>query len=181
MTDTRIQPENEFAEVAAEAPAQVVHRRWVTVTAGINVSGVLWGAGPAALVLLPAPGTDARSLDRVALALGEPVVVIDPPGTGRSGGSAGTPKRAARDVVEAVASFAPRARVIAGIGAGGVIALAVALRRAELGTVVLAGTEPGDDVTALREQLPGTTITELAAPGDPGAFAAALTTVRKGN
>ncbi|MFI9387006.1 alpha/beta fold hydrolase [Kutzneria sp. NPDC052558] len=156
MTDTAVQPENEFAQVPATA-ADVgvspppVSRRWVNITAGGHVSGVTWGSGSPEIVLLHRSGGDARTLDRVALLLDRPALVIDLPGAGRSSGPASTPRRAARDVAEAVASFAPRANVVVGVGDGGLVAIAVAARRSQLDTVVLVDTAPGSEPDVVRD------------------------------
>lgn len=173
-------PENEFALVAgraaglgvAEAPA--VNRKWVNVSTGGHVSGVVWGGAPE-IVLIHDPDHDARSLDDVALLLRRPVVVLDLPGSGRSNGPATRPRRAGVVLAEAVASFAGRARLIAGIGDGGLAALATLGRSASRGVAALdglvlidalpgLGDEPDDRVAW--DQLAGAADVELVRSSD---------------
>lgn len=141
-------PENEFAQVAERAArlgvADVpdVNRRWVNVSTGGHVSGVVWGSGPE-VVLVHRPEREARSLDDVALLLRRPVLALDLPGSGRSNGPATRPRRAGPLLAEAVASFAPHARLIAGVGGGGLAALATLGRRPELAGVILIDALPG--------------------------------------
>jgi pimeloyl-ACP methyl ester carboxylesterase len=128
MTDPRAKVENEFADLPAPAP---VARRWVNVITGGHISGVVWGTGAPEVVLLHDAGGSARSWDAVLLALDRPAVALDLPGHGRSndgpGGDNG-PIRAGRPVAEAIRSFAPRHRVVAGHGLGALTALAAAGR-----------------------------------------------------
>lgn len=168
-------PENEFARVAeraaglglAEAP--IVTRKWVNVSTGGHVSGVVWGSGPE-IVLIHRSPREARSLDDVAMLLRRPVVVLDLPGSGRSNGPATRPRRAGPLLAEAVASFAPRARLIAGIGDGGLAALATLGRRPALTAVVLVDALPGlgdePDDRVLWDQLAGAAHVELVRSSD---------------
>jgi pimeloyl-ACP methyl ester carboxylesterase len=168
-------PENEFAQVAeraaglglAEAPP--VNRKWVNVSTGGHVSGVVWGSGPG-IVLVHRPEREARSLDDVALLLRRPVVVLDLPGSGRSNGPATRPRRAGPLLAEAVASFAAQARLIAGIGEGGLSALATLGRRLSLTGVVLIDALPGlddqPDDRVLWDQLAGAAQVEVLRSSD---------------
>ena len=177
MTETITQPENEFAlvpEIAVsvginplDAPA--VTRKWVNVTTGGHISGVAWNTGPPELVLIHRDGADARSLDRVALLIHRPTVVLDQAGAGRSSGPrASNAQRAARGLAEAAASFAPRARVVAGIGDGALAALALASRREQISTVVLVDAPPTDT-----EPRGGLTVVEVRTDTDRAETAAA--------
>jgi pimeloyl-ACP methyl ester carboxylesterase len=129
----------------AEAPR--VRRGWVNVPAGGHVSGVFWGDGPPELVLLHDSGESARAWDAVALAFGRSAVAIDLPGHGRSDWRRDgryEPATLASAVAEAIRSFAPRARLIAGTGLGGLTALALRRRHARLlPGLALVGTLPG--------------------------------------
>jgi pimeloyl-ACP methyl ester carboxylesterase len=129
----------------AEAPR--TRRSWVNVPAGGHVSGVFWGEGPPELVLLHDRGESARAWDAVALAVGRPAVAIDLPGHGRSDWRRDgryEPASLASAVAEAIRSFAPRARLVAGTGLGGLTALALRRRHARLlPALALAGTLPG--------------------------------------
>ena len=128
------------AQAAAEAGTAGgelprVRRSWVNVPAGGHVSGVFWGDGPPEVVFLHDIGESARAWDAVALAVGRPSVAIDLPGHGRSDwrrDGSYEPARLASAVAEAVRSFAPRARLVAGSGLGGRAALAVHRRQPRL-------------------------------------------------
>jgi pimeloyl-ACP methyl ester carboxylesterase len=138
-----------LADGGHEAPR--VRRGWVNVPAGGHVSGVFWGDGPPELVLLHDRGESARAWDAVALALGRPAVAIDLPGHGRSDWRRNgryEPAALASAVAEAIRSFAPRARLVAGTGLGGLTGLALRRRYArQLPGLALVNTLPG---TALR-------------------------------
>jgi pimeloyl-ACP methyl ester carboxylesterase len=166
MTINTDRVENEFAELASTAPALTVARRWVNVVTGGHVSGVVWGRAAPELVLLHDVGSSARSWDAVLVALGRPAVAIDLPGHGRSndnpGGDNG-PVRAARPVIEAIRSFAPRHRAVVGRGLGALVALAAAGRApAAVGRLVLVDTLP--DVDAPEDERLWTRLAELAHP-----------------
>ncbi|WP_300611452.1 alpha/beta hydrolase [Trebonia sp.] len=146
------------AQTAAEAgiaggPLPRVRRGWVNVPTGGHVSGVFWGEGQPELVFLHDIGESARAWDAVALAAGRPSVAIDLPGHGRSDWRRDgryEPGKLAPAVAEAIRSFAPRARLVAGGGLGGRTGLALHRRY----PAVLAG-------LALVNTLPGS-------PGGPG-------------
>jgi len=137
----------EEAGIAGGAEPPRVRRGWVNVPAGGHVSGVFWGDGPPELVLLHDSGESARAWDSVALALGRPSVAIDLPGHGRSDWRRDgryEPASLASAVAEAIRSFAPRARLVAGAGLGGLTALALRRRHARLlPGLALLNTLPG--------------------------------------
>ncbi|HLI00331.1 MAG TPA: alpha/beta hydrolase [Acidimicrobiales bacterium] len=144
-------PENEFRDVAHLTPS--VSRRWVNVSSGGHISAVTWGTGAPALALLHRRPGQARDLDAVAIALDRPVAVLDLPGSGRSSGPAGSPRQTRMVLSEALWSFAPRASVLAGIGDGGLAALAALPRiRGDLPVLVLVDGLP-DAGSAEEEQL----------------------------
>jgi pimeloyl-ACP methyl ester carboxylesterase len=152
------------AQTAAEAGVPEgelprVRRGWVNVPAGGHVSGVFWGDGPPEVVFLHGTGESARAWDAVALVLGRPSVAIDLPGHGRSDWRRDgryEPAKLASAVAEAIRSFAPRARLVAGSGLGGLTALALHRRHPRLlPRLILVSTLPGAG--------PGTV------PGWPGA------------
>lgn len=151
------------AQAAAEAGTAGgelprVRRSWVNVPAGGHVSGVFWGNGPPEVVFLHDIGESARAWDAVALAVGGPSVAIDLPGHGRSDwrrDGSYQPARLASAVAEALRSFAPRARLVAGRGLGGRAALAVRRRQPRLvPRLALVGALPGA-VPAEAMQWPG--------------------------
>jgi pimeloyl-ACP methyl ester carboxylesterase len=113
--------ENEFADLP---PDRAVERRWVNVITGGHISGVVWGTGPPELVLLHDTGGSARSWDGLLLALDRPAIALDLPGHGRSNDGSPGP----RPVLEALRSFAPGHRVLAGKGLGALVAVAAAAR-----------------------------------------------------
>jgi pimeloyl-ACP methyl ester carboxylesterase len=140
------------AQTAAEAGAAGgglprVRRAWVNVPAGGHVSGVFWGDGPPEVVFLHGIGESARTWDAVALTVGRPSVAIDLPGHGRSDWRRDgryQPGKLAPAVAEAIRSFAPRARLVAGSGLGGHTALALHRRQPRLvPRLALVGTLPG--------------------------------------
>ncbi|GAA0965583.1 alpha/beta hydrolase [Acrocarpospora macrocephala] len=147
--------EREFAslaEVAAEIGVQApgprhVKRRWVSTVAGGHVSGLTWGAPPSGLVLLHEAGRSARQWDRLLLALDRPALAIDLPGHGRSDrreNGVYAPRRLAGPVAEAIRSFAPGRKVVAGAGLGALTAIALSIRHPELiERLVLVDTLPG--------------------------------------
>ncbi|SNQ47748.1 conserved hypothetical protein [Frankia canadensis] len=141
-----------LADVAADAGLDgndppPVQRRWFNPTTGGHVSAVAWGSGRPELVFLHDAGRGARQWDAVILALGRPAVALDLPGHGRSDRRRDGRYELARlaaVTAEAIASFAPRARLVVGSGLGGLTALALAVRRPELvRRLVLLDTLPG--------------------------------------
>ena len=106
-------------------------RRWLQSPHAGHLSGLVWGAGPASVVLVHDRAGEASDWTAVADALELDVVAIDLPGHGRSSASSEreTPARTALAVVDAVWSFAPRAALVAGTGAGAEVAVAAARRR----------------------------------------------------
>jgi len=173
MTRTVAEPENEFGSLAQTAaaigldPHEVppVQRKWVNISTGCYVSAVVWRTGQARLVLVPRPGDQARDLDRVALLLPVPLVVIDLPGSGGSSRPTAMPSKIACRAATAAWSFSPRARLIAGIGESVGTALAVAERLPAMRTVALVDADSGTAPTA---QLAMTTaVGQLTFEGDP--------------
>ena len=148
------------AQTAAEAgraggELPRVRRSWVNVPAGGHVSGVFWGDGPPEVVFLHDIGESARAWDAVALTVGRPSVAIDLPGHGRSDwrrDGSYEPVRLASAVAEAIRSFAPRARLVAGSGLGGRAALAVHRRQPRLlPRLALVATLPGEASAQARD------------------------------
>jgi pimeloyl-ACP methyl ester carboxylesterase len=158
---------DEFALVA-EATGRYtgppcVRRRLAITPAGGYLSGVVWGPGQPELVFLHDREESARVWDAVALILamdlGRTTVAIDLPGHGESSPRRDgryEPARITPAVAEAIHWFAPRARLVAGIGLGALTALA--LRRRHPGLV------PG---IALVNTLPGRPAVGPAGPAGP--------------
>lgn len=83
-------PDDEFADLAALARASGVteplraSRQVVRTHDGQETSAIRWGDREARITYLHGLGIDAHSFDQTALAVGEPAVVLDLPGHGRS-------------------------------------------------------------------------------------------------
>ena len=126
--------------------------------AGGHVSAVFWGSGQPEVVFLHDIGESARSWDPVALTLGRPSLAIDLPGHGRSDWRRDgryEPGKLAPAIAEAIRSFAPRARLVAGNGLGARTALALRQRQPRLlSRLALVSTLPGT-VPGLAQLWPG--------------------------
>lgn len=125
----------------------VVQRRTVEVRPGYSLSALVWGAGPAEIVLLHGGAQNAHTWDTVALALDRPLVAIDLPGHGHSDGRLDvgiSPPEYAADVAVAVRELAPDALGVVGMSLGGLTALALAAHAPELvRKLVLVDVTPG--------------------------------------
>src|SRR6266542_5864231 len=106
----------EFGIVLDHPP--VVRRDTVALDDGRKLSALVWGDGPAELVLLHGGAQNAHTWDTVALATDRPLVAIDLPGHGHSdGGRRGSIAVTdnAVDVAIAVRALAPEARGVVGM------------------------------------------------------------------
>jgi pimeloyl-ACP methyl ester carboxylesterase len=126
-----------------------VRREAVEVEPGRSLSALVWGDGPAELVLLHGGAQNAHTWDTVALALDRPLVAIDLPGHGHSDGGREGGNRIegnAADVATAVRALAPEAKAVVGMSLGGVTALALAAHAPDLvRSIVLVDITPGVD------------------------------------
>ncbi|WP_062349606.1 alpha/beta fold hydrolase [Herbidospora yilanensis] len=124
-----------------------IQRRWVSIVTGGHVSGLTWGKPSYDLVLLHEAGRSARQWDRLLLELDRPALAVDLPGHGRSDrrdNGVYAPRRLAGPVAEAIRSFAPGRKVVAGAGLGALTAIALSIRHPDLiGRLVLLDTLPG--------------------------------------
>src|ERR687897_3574619 len=105
-----------------------VRRTAVEVAPGRRLSTLVWGDGPAELVLLHGGAQNAHTWDTVAMALGRPLVALDLPGHGHSDGYiAGSTDvdTSAAEVATAVRALAPDAGAGVGGSLGGITALAL--------------------------------------------------------
>jgi esterase len=127
--------------------APVVHRREVRLDDGRHLSALVWGNGPAEVVLLHGGAQNAHTWDTVALALGRPLVALDLPGHGHSGPSSTSSvdiRSNAADVGAAIRALAPEAKAVVGMSLGGITTLALADQFPELvRSVVLVDITPG--------------------------------------
>jgi pimeloyl-ACP methyl ester carboxylesterase len=101
-----------------------VGRQSVTLATGDRISAVCWTAQAAEVVLVHRDGRDARSLDRIALALGRPAVAIDLPGQGRSDAVRAGPVDSDLLLAGAITALAPHASAIVALGSGALSSLA---------------------------------------------------------
>jgi pimeloyl-ACP methyl ester carboxylesterase len=157
MTSVERVPYDEFSmfhENAAEYGLPydgppTVRRQAVEVEPGRNLSALVWGDGPAELVLLHGGAQNAHTWDTVALALDRPLVAIDLPGHGHSdGGREGIHRIEgnATDVATVIRALAPEARAVVGMSLGGVTTLALARHAPDLvRSIVLVDVTPGVD------------------------------------
>jgi pimeloyl-ACP methyl ester carboxylesterase len=128
-----------------------VRRVEVPLGDGRNLSALVWGKGPAEIVLLHGGAQNAHTWDTVALALDRPLVAIDLPGHGHSdGGRSGSlgVRDNASDVATAIRALAPDARVVVGMSLGGATTLALAGDHPEVvRSIVLVDVTPGVNET----------------------------------
>lgn len=124
-----------------------VRREHVEVAPGRHLSALVWGDGPAELVLLHGGAQNAHTWDTVAMALGRPLVAIDLPGHGHSDGPAegsADLDANARDIAVVVEALAPAAEAVVGMSLGGMTALSLAGQRPDLvPSLVLVDITPG--------------------------------------
>jgi pimeloyl-ACP methyl ester carboxylesterase len=141
-----------FADNAAEfgivyEGPPVVRRESVPVEGGRQMSALVWGEDPPAMVLVHGGAQNAHTWDTVALALGRPLVAVDLPGHGHSdGGRNGSLDVAsnAADVAEVIRALAPEAHAVVGMSLGGLTTLALSQHAPELvRSVVLVDITPG--------------------------------------
>ena len=112
-----------------------VERVTVEAPSGHALSALVWGEGPAELVLLHGGAQNAHTWDTVALALDRPLLAIDLPGHGRSqwrDSKDYRPSAMADDVADTVAQLAPEARCVVGMSLGGLTAIATLSARPDL-------------------------------------------------
>jgi pimeloyl-ACP methyl ester carboxylesterase len=125
----------------------LVERRSVEVRPGYALSALVWGDGPPEIAFLHGGAQNAHTWDTVALALDRPLVAIDLPGHGHSGGRLDvgiSPPDYARDVAVAIRELAPDARMVVGMSLGGLTSLALAAQEPELvRKLVLVDVTPG--------------------------------------
>ena len=141
-----------LADNAAEAGLSwsgppAVTRREVALPDGRALRAIVWGQGPAELVLLHGGSQNAHTWDTVALALGRPLVALDLPGHGLSDWRDDhdyTVEHGADDVAVAIEALAPAAAVVVGMSLGGLTSVALAARHPEaVRRLVLVDVTPG--------------------------------------
>ena len=142
--------ENATEFALAHSGPPTVRRTSVEVSPGRSLSALVWGDGPAEIVLIHGGAQNAHTWDTVALALGRPLVAVDLAGHGHSDDvnvSAPGELRAdslAADVAAAIAALAPNAAAIVGMSLGGMTAMCLAHQRPELvRKLILVDVTPG--------------------------------------
>jgi pimeloyl-ACP methyl ester carboxylesterase len=135
--------------LAFEVPP-VVRRQSVEVAPGRALSALVWTDAEPELVLLHGGAQNAHTWDTVAMALDRPLVAIDLPGHGHSGGPGASPvgqlsaQGNAVDVATAVRALAPDAKAVVGMSLGGLTTIALAKEAPDLvRKVVLVDVVPG--------------------------------------
>jgi pimeloyl-ACP methyl ester carboxylesterase len=132
----------------------VVHREALEVAHGRRLSVLVWGRGPAELVLIHGGAQNAHTWDRVALLLGRPLIAVDLAGHGHSDWRADrdySPQGSAHDLAPVVRRLAPEALAVAGMSIGGLSGVALASAHPELvRRIVLIDVTPGAHATAAR-------------------------------
>jgi pimeloyl-ACP methyl ester carboxylesterase len=130
----------------------VVRRETREVANGRHLSALVWGSGPAELVLIHGGAQNAHTWDRVALLLGRPLIAVDLAGHGHSDWRADrdySPQANAHDLAPLVRGLAPDAMAVVGMSIGGLSALALATAYPELvRRIVLVDVTPGARATA---------------------------------
>ncbi|MER7797987.1 alpha/beta hydrolase [Microbacterium sp. NPDC096154] len=132
--------DDEFSFLADQAaslgqPTPPARRLELPLADGRVLSAVRLGSEPPRVVLLHGAGLNAHTWDRVAIALGVPVLSIDLPGHGDSSWREDAdyrPRTLAPDVIEAIETWAEAPVVLAGQSLGGLTAAAVAAARPDL-------------------------------------------------
>jgi pimeloyl-ACP methyl ester carboxylesterase len=112
-----------------------VRRVVVDVNGGRRVSALVWGDGPAELVLVHGGAQNAHTWDTVALALQRPLVSIDLPGHGHSDWRDDHdywPWTLAPDIATTMRALAPDAHLLCGMSLGGLTSMIVAADNPDL-------------------------------------------------
>jgi pimeloyl-ACP methyl ester carboxylesterase len=136
-----------FHENAAEVGLPYAGPPAVRRVAAGDLSALVWGTEEPELVLLHGGAQNAHTWDTVALALDRPLVALDLPGHGHSGGGSSRDLRSAADeVAAAIGVLAPAAQAVVGMSLGGLTLLALAERHPHVvRQVVLVDVTPGVD------------------------------------
>jgi pimeloyl-ACP methyl ester carboxylesterase len=130
----------------------LVRREALEVAPGRRLSALVWGRGPAELVLVHGGAQNAHTWDRVALLLGRPLVAVDLAGHGHSDWRVDrdySPRAHAHDLAPVVRHLAPAALAVVGMSMGGLAGVALASTRPELvRRLALVDVTPGSAATA---------------------------------
>ena len=124
-----------------------VRRCFVAVEGLRHVSALVWGEGPAELVLVHGSGQNAHTFDTLALALDRPLVAVDLPHHGHSDASFYGPRAVlehADDVARALDELITAPRPLVAMSYGGLVAIALTHQHPRLvSRLVLLDITPG--------------------------------------
>ena len=133
-------------------PVPAVRRKSLEVAPGRQISVLVWGRGPAQLVLLHGGAQNAHTWDRVALLLGRPLIAVDLAGHGHSDWRPDrdySPRAHGADLAPVVRRLAPRASAVVGMSIGGLAGVVLACAHPELvRRLALVDVTPGSRATA---------------------------------
>lgn len=152
--DTQVSAYDEFssfdenlAEWGLQRSTPHVRRAFVAVEGLRQVSALVWGEGPAEVVLIHGSAQNAHTFDTVALALDRPLLALDLPHHGHSDASFYGPRALnehARDVGVAVSELSAAPLAFVAMSYGGLVSVALLHERPELATqLVLVDITPG--------------------------------------
>jgi pimeloyl-ACP methyl ester carboxylesterase len=124
-----------------------VERHHVEVGGGRRMSALVWGRGPAELVVVHGAGQNAHTWDTFAMALDRPLVAVDLPGHGHSDWRDDrdySPAANAEALAAVLDALAPSTEVVVGMSLGGLSSLRMAAGRGDLvRRLVLVDITPG--------------------------------------
>ena len=139
--------EENIAEWGLAPVTPRVRRAFVAVEGLRQVSALVWGDAPPALVLVHGSGQNAHTYDTVALALDHPLVAVDLPHHGHSDASFYGPRALrehAEDLASAVAALARTPVTLVAMSYGGLVGVTMTHEHPELvARLVLIDITPG--------------------------------------
>ena len=136
---------SEYGLNVANLPS--VSRHAMQLADGRTLSALKWGVGEPEILFVHGSAQNAHTWDTVILAMGISAIAIDMPGHGHSSWRKDgnyEPGILARDVVAAIETLAPKAKLIVGMSLGGLTTVALAGMRPDLASqIVVVDITPG--------------------------------------
>ena len=136
---------SEYGLNVASLPS--VSRHAMQLADGRTLSALKWGVGEPEILFVHGSAQNAHTWDTVILAMGISAIAIDMPGHGHSSWRKDgnyEPGILARDVVAAIETLAPKAKLIVGMSLGGLTTVALAGMRPDLASqIVVVDITPG--------------------------------------